>query len=76
MKMATLASENILQNWFDPLSKAALDASSCFQAVWQVSLFLIAPSGKLGYKTACPNVPEQQNSTCKVKKSGYVDGFN
>ena len=39
----------------------------------QFSLFLVARSGKLGYKTVCPNVSEYQNSMCKVKKSEYVD---
>ena len=38
--------------------------------------FLVALSGKLGYKTACLNVPEKQNlCLCKVKKSEYVDGL-
>ena len=41
----------------------------------QFSLFLIAWSGKLGHKTACPNVLELQNSMWKVKKSEYVNGL-
>ena len=36
--------------------------------------FLIAQSGKLGHKTACPNLPELQNMF-KVKKLEYVDGL-
>ena len=39
------------------------------------SLFLVAWSGRLGHKTAYPNVPKYRKNMCKVKKSEYVDGL-